>query len=41
MVEIHFTNQVTILVLEALALFFGEKYAREKVGRPKTLGQTM
>jgi hypothetical protein len=34
MVEIHtyiyFTNPVTVLVLEALALFLGEKYVRGK-----------
>jgi hypothetical protein len=29
-IHIHFTNPVTVLALEALALFFGEEYVREK-----------
>jgi hypothetical protein len=33
-IHIHFTNPVTVMVLEALALFFGEKYVREKLGGP-------
>jgi hypothetical protein len=29
-IHIHFTNPITVLVLEVLALFFGEEYVREK-----------
>jgi len=29
-IHIHFKNPVIVMVLEALALFFGEKYVREK-----------
>ena len=29
-IHIHFTNPITVLVLEVLALFFGEEYALEK-----------
>jgi hypothetical protein len=40
-IHIYFTNPITVLVLEALALFFGEEYVQEKKGWPKKLGQTM
>jgi hypothetical protein len=29
-IHIHFTNPVTVFVLEALALLFGAEYVREK-----------